>query len=598
MAKAVAVLDHKKENPYLPNGKRVSARSVAAVYKVAPSTLTKRLSILRNPEKHSPSRRGPQNLLTIEEEDLCVSVLCTRADRGHPMFKDDLKDMVECLVTEMPAERRAKMLFTNGRPGDKWVRKFCERHASVKFGRASKQEEIRYRHCNAEVFTTHLVVVHGIIAKHNLSAKNIANLDEAGCTPGKDVTGTTTHKVFTRALHRQESREPQFGSSCEGVTIMPVIFADGTTGPLLSVFKGESGVRSRTIMRDDGKVESQLITECLPHGAVVAYNSSVAGVNGDIFKQWGERFVECCRQWNSGGKPFLLLYDGYRSHLSHRVLSLFEKNNIIAYALPSHTSGRTQPLDISTFGPFKLFLNRTIITTGQRSDCRPFDLFDFVNMMTGAYNASFIATNIKNGFSRAGIWPPNSNCLLATALPHRKDNLTRILTKDELIKTLEEKKLAVAAGLDLQPKVLYRGFLSTEYGNVLTHPEAMLVAKKADEEYKQKRKRLPKKSSKKNFKRPRRYWRRSASWPRKRSGVPQSKKWPIVNGKKSKHHVLSFVQAPRECRLKNTTEFSRKSGRCSRVARTLSVANRRAALPMVSLVFLTTMRKRFENRRP
>lgn len=47
-----------------------------------------------------------------------------------------------------------------------------------------------------------------------------------------------------------------------------------------------------------------------------------------------------------GDRKVILLYDGYRSHMSLAVLELFRKKCFIAYALPAPTSGTTQPLDV------------------------------------------------------------------------------------------------------------------------------------------------------------------------------------------------------------------------------------------------------------
>ena len=49
----------------------------------------------------------------------------------------------------------------------------------------------------------------------------------------------------------------------------------------------------------------------------------------------------------------LLIYDGYRGHLSLAVLELFERNNISFYVLRDHTPGKTQPLDAVLFSVFE-----------------------------------------------------------------------------------------------------------------------------------------------------------------------------------------------------------------------------------------------------
>lgn len=53
----------------------------------------------------------------------------------------------------------------------------------------------------------------------------------------------------------------------------------------------------------------------------------------------------------------ILIYDGYKSHMSLQVLELFSQNKIIVYDLPAHTSGNPQPLDVVAFSVFKSSLN-------------------------------------------------------------------------------------------------------------------------------------------------------------------------------------------------------------------------------------------------
>ena len=73
------------------------------------------------------------------------------------------------------------------------------------------------------------------------------------------------------------------------------------------------------------------------------------GVDSDNFLSWAKVFVDYVRDLTVDGGKVLLTYDGDRAHLSPQVLTLFRENNVIAYALPSHTSGRLQPLDVTVF---------------------------------------------------------------------------------------------------------------------------------------------------------------------------------------------------------------------------------------------------------
>jgi hypothetical protein len=55
----------------------------------------------------------------------------------------------------------------------------------------------------------------------------------------------------------------------------------------------------------------------------------------------------------AGGKPRVLISDGFASHESLEVMTFCFENNITLCLLPSHTSHKLQPCDIAVIGPLK-----------------------------------------------------------------------------------------------------------------------------------------------------------------------------------------------------------------------------------------------------
>ena len=98
----------------------------------------------------------------------------------------------------------------------------------------------------------------------------------------------------------------------------------------------------------------------LPHNSLVTVRQKVAWIDGESFFQCGKEFVHHVRDLTARGRKVLLTFDGYRSHMTLRVPQLFCDNGIVVYALPVHTSGKTQPLYVSLFGAFKRKLNEII----------------------------------------------------------------------------------------------------------------------------------------------------------------------------------------------------------------------------------------------
>ena len=158
--------------------------------------------------------------------------------------------------------------------------------------------------------------------------------------------GIKSAKRFMPRLGCCDARMPEF-RKLSRVTLMPIISASGACAPPLFVFKG-SWLPYRTFIRD-GNVVTQTPLCNIQYGPMAVTREGNGGIDTPRFLDWGYSFVEHVEPLTRGGRKVLLIYYGYRAHLSLAVLDLFHKNNIIVYVLPSHTSGKTQPLDVVLF---------------------------------------------------------------------------------------------------------------------------------------------------------------------------------------------------------------------------------------------------------
>eukprot|EP00171_Calliarthron_tuberculosum_P023552 IDg23552t1 len=149
-------------------GQRITFRSVSIKYKVTIGTLFARVEIAKNPPAIASKRRGPSNFLTDAAERSIVELMLRRDDKRHPQFKFDLQDVEAMIVKIMPMRRRSACSFRDGRPGDKWTSRFIKRYAEMHLGRVSRNQEIRFRHCNGDALTTHLASMHDIIKRRTI----------------------------------------------------------------------------------------------------------------------------------------------------------------------------------------------------------------------------------------------------------------------------------------------------------------------------------------------------------------------------------------------------------------------------------------------
>ena len=143
------------------------------------------------------------------------------------------------------------------------------------------------------------------------------------------------------------------------------------------------------------------------------------------------------------GRIALLIYDGYRSHLSLQVQEEFSKTRVIVCALPSHTSGKTQPLDMVMFAAFKAAVNKTFHQcTGFARD-GTIDFFGLCNIMRVSYEAVFIRKNVKAAFRRSGLWPVDASRFLGEPRPENSKSGVAIARVDDLTEHLEQKRKAI-----------------------------------------------------------------------------------------------------------------------------------------------------------
>lgn len=164
------------------------------------------------------------------------------------------------------------------------------------------------------------------------------------------------------------------------------------------------------------------------------------------------------------------------------VLQVLEHGGVIAYALPAHTSGTTQPLDVGLFGPFKSHVDNainSISATGLDSD-KPYDCFDFLKLLTEAYNSAMTPSNVRSAFRRSGLWPVRPLELLGTPRPQSAENPSTIISVEEMEDMMVEKRKDRAKGLGIKPVVTKCGYIDTSKGMTLTSAEAMEIVERGE----------------------------------------------------------------------------------------------------------------------
>lgn len=183
-------------------------------------------------------------------------------------------------------------------------------------------------------------------------------------------------------------------NSRENTTVVATINAAGQAMPPLIIFKGKRLQPAWFGYNNVG-----------PPGAKYAVTDT-SFMQGHVFVDFINDFHRHIKENGlDDGKPHILVLDGHASHVNFEVIKLAKSLGIELFQLPSHSSHKTQPLDVACFGIFKRQVTSTLSCFqrchGGKTPGKP----DMVGVINEAWAASFTVLQIKASFKGAGLWP-------------------------------------------------------------------------------------------------------------------------------------------------------------------------------------------------
>ena len=113
-------------------------------------------------------------------------------------------------------------------------------------------------------------------------------------------------------------------------------------------------------------------------------------------------------------RKHLLLLDGHASHISYNVVNKAATYGIDIWLLPSHTTHRMQPLDVSIFKSFKcnfISIKERFINANATWANESFDKTYLVELASNALKEAHTVSNIQTGFRKTRIYPMNVHAM-------------------------------------------------------------------------------------------------------------------------------------------------------------------------------------------
>ena len=223
------------------------------------------------------------------------------------------------------------------------------------------------------------------------SPEQIWNVDEHGtehAVKNRKVVGIKNVRQFQKQSHEKPNR----------TTTVTYVNAAGFALPPLIIHKG--------------KYHGTWTTGCMP-GTMVR-GSSKGYINKFLFAEYGKRFLYYLYATKSiaNGKRNIVLMDSHYSHVfNYCFMKMMYERNIKVMALPPHSSHWAQPLDKNPFSAFKEQFNRQMRIFLRKSGARGLQKDEYMSVFNVAWVKGMTPQNIKAGFKRTGIWPPNPNVI-------------------------------------------------------------------------------------------------------------------------------------------------------------------------------------------
>lgn len=228
--------------------------------------------------------------------------------------------------------RMANLLLSDRKASDsvsdRWVSRFIERHGELK-SKYNRKYDYQRTQCEVpEIMGRWFALVQDTIAKYGILEQDIYNFDETGFQMGV----ASTAKVVTGSHHSTSRVRALQPGNREWVTVIEAINASGWATPPMIIFAGK--VHQSTWYRD------------IPKDWTIGLSDN-GWTNDKLTFQWLQQVFERHTASRAIGRYRLLILDNHGSHATADFEHFCKDHFIIPLYMPSHSSHRLQPLDIS-----------------------------------------------------------------------------------------------------------------------------------------------------------------------------------------------------------------------------------------------------------
>ncbi|XP_050309282.1 uncharacterized protein LOC126745467 [Anthonomus grandis grandis] len=358
----------------------MSKRLAARTYKIPFTTLRDRL---KNQNIGRP-RLGRKPVFNQQQESEIAEQVKLLGSIYYGLSVTDLRKSVykyaEINSIKNNFDKNSKMA------GLDWVQGFMRRNPSVAVRKAEATSLNRVSAFNKEEITHFYQMLGDLMEKYRFPPNNIYNADKTGIT-----TVTDPGKVLAEKGQRRVGAVTS-GESGRNISVMCAMSAAGNFVPPMFIFLRQ---RMTPLLEKDG-----------PPGAFYTHSKN-GWINEELFVEWLKHFAAYVKPTEDS--PVLVILDNHSSHISLPAFNYCKKNHIAMLSIPPHSSHRTQPLDVSFYGPLKAAYRHECnmhMKTHLMAKITPYDVACLFNK---AYAQVANISKGEAGFRATGIYPLNPN---------------------------------------------------------------------------------------------------------------------------------------------------------------------------------------------
>ena len=268
-------------------------------------------------------------------------------------------------------------------PGKNWAMSFHKRHPELSAVRLKTIEWERHDHSIYEKCVHWFAVIGPQLADPILRRENIYNMDETGVL----LSVLTELKVLVHSAELRKFRG--VGTKRTLITAIECFSMDGRVLNPLVIWPAETHRVNWTTFPTPGW----------------RYGLSESGYNNGIISlEWIKGTFNPQTKDRAKGSLRLLIADGFTTHESAEIQRFCYEEGIRLSRLPSHTSHKLQPADITPFSCLKTYY-REEVERLYRGGVKLIGKPHFTQLYDKARRRAFTERNIRSGWRRAGLDP-------------------------------------------------------------------------------------------------------------------------------------------------------------------------------------------------